>query len=245
MEVVIPRAYTEAVPGKVPGDTSKMLEEYESRVTPRPGVGCGHNVIDASASSYCSLRNDQPGPQGSCIRKRRNLAALPIRERRPGPFFLALGRALRGGLRLALLFNSGGGGRMRHFIAYHNTENMGETLEESNPLRLLTNKPVHGLLKNTVWFVTGEGPTSMRQFSLGSMFRVTEVGDCEEHGFMRFASGPGHVFRPPVPIMEMEWFQDVLRATGNFAFGVQEVKDEGVIAGLLCIARQAGYEEAE
>jgi hypothetical protein len=129
---------------------------------------------------------------------------------------------------------------MRHFIAYHNTEKMGRPLHAGEPLRLHTNKKVDLLLQNTVWFVTGEG-TGARQYSLGSVFRVGEVGETAEDGFKRFASGPGHVFQPPVPINDMEWFTEVLRATGNFRFGVQEIKDEAAIAGLIQLASQAGH----
>jgi hypothetical protein len=130
---------------------------------------------------------------------------------------------------------------MRHFIAYHNTEKMGRPLHDHEPLRLLTNRPVNHLLQNTVWFVTGEG-AGPRQYSLGSVFQVAEVGDTAEDGFRRFASGPGHVFDPPVPIKDMPWFPEVLRATGHFGLGVQEVKDEAVIGGLSLLAAQAGYE---
>ena len=129
---------------------------------------------------------------------------------------------------------------MRHFIAYHNTEKMGSPLHEGEPLRLSTNQPVNHLLQNTVWFVTGEG--TARQYSLGSVFRVSEVGDATEDGFKRFAAGPGHVFQPPIPIKETEWFPEVLRATGHFGLGVQEVKDEAVVAGLTQLAAQAGYQ---
>jgi hypothetical protein len=129
---------------------------------------------------------------------------------------------------------------MRHFIAYHNTEKMGRPLHDGEPLRLLTNKPVNHLLQNIVWFVTGEGET--RQYSLGSVFRVAEVGEADEDGFKRFAAGPGHVFQPPVPIKEMDWFPEVLRATGHFGLGVQEVKHEAIIAGLRHLATRAGYE---
>lgn len=132
---------------------------------------------------------------------------------------------------------------MRQFIAYHNTEKMGYPLHEGEPLRLLTNKPVNHLLQNTVWFITGEGAT--RQYSLGSVFRVTEVGDGDEDGFKRFAAGPGHVFQPPIPIRDMDWFPEVLRVTGHFGLGVQEVKDESVVAGLRQLAAQVGYQDAE
>lgn len=130
---------------------------------------------------------------------------------------------------------------MRHFIAYHNTEKMGRALNADGPLRLLTNKPINHLLQETVWFVVGEG-AGVRQYSLGSVFRVAESGDAAEDGFKRFASGHGHVFDPPVPIKELPWFPEVLRATGRFGLGVQEVKDETVISGLSLLAAQAGYE---
>jgi len=130
---------------------------------------------------------------------------------------------------------------MRHFIAYHNTEKMGRSLHEGQPLRLLTNKHVNHLLHNMVWFVTGEGP-GVRQYSLGSVFNVAEVGDAADAGFKRFATGPGHVFQATIPIKEMPWFAEVLRVTGHFGFGVHEVKDEAVIAGLVQLAAQDGYE---
>jgi hypothetical protein len=129
---------------------------------------------------------------------------------------------------------------MRHFIAYHNTEKMGARLEDADPLRLLTNKPVRHMLQNTVWFVTGEG-AGVRQYALGSVFRVTEVGDTGEERFKRFASGPGHVFRPPEPIKDKEWFAETLRVTGHFALGVQEIKDPTVITELSRLAAAAGF----
>jgi hypothetical protein len=130
---------------------------------------------------------------------------------------------------------------MRHFIAYHNIEKMGRPLQDNEPLRLLTNRPVNHLLQNTVWFVTGEG-VDTRRYSLGSVFQVAEVGEAAEDGFKRFASGPGHVFDPPEPIKDIPWFPEVLRATGHFGLGVHEVKDEAVIHGLSELAAKAGYE---
>jgi hypothetical protein len=61
-------------------------------------------------------------------------------------------------------------------------------------------------------------------------------------GFKRFASGPGHLFDPPVAIKNLPWFPEILRATGHFGLGVQEVKDAAVIAGLILIAGEAGYD---
>lgn len=129
---------------------------------------------------------------------------------------------------------------MKHFVAYHNTEKMGRPLHESEPFRLLTNKPVNHLLQQTVWIVTGEGDDP-RRYSLGSVFPVTEVGDSIVDGFTRFATGSGHVFQPPVALNEQEWFRKLLQVTGRFGLGVLEIKDETIIAGLIRLAAEAGY----
>jgi hypothetical protein len=128
---------------------------------------------------------------------------------------------------------------MRHFIAYHNAERMGRPLHEGDPLRLLTSKSVDRLVGDIVWFITGEG-LGRRRYALGSVFRVEDVSDAAEEGFKHSASGPGHVFRPPVPLNDEEWFPEFLRSTGNFGFGLQEVKDERVIEALKRLASAAG-----
>jgi hypothetical protein len=133
---------------------------------------------------------------------------------------------------------------MRHFIAYHNTEKMGYALSDGNPQRVLTNKPVNHLRGNTVWLVTFEGTGTPRQYCLASVFRADKVGEKDEGGFTRYASGPGHFFHPHVPIKDTGWFPEVLRVTGNFGLGVQEVKDHAVIAGLTEIAKRAGYKQS-
>jgi hypothetical protein len=121
---------------------------------------------------------------------------------------------------------------MRHFVAYHNTEKMGQTLHEGDPLGLLTNKPVQQLPSNMVWFVQGDGVTP-KHYSLGSVFLVKEVGETDEAGFKQYAHGKGHVFRPPVPLHELEWFPDFFKAIAHFSVGVQEVKDERFITSRM------------
>jgi hypothetical protein len=128
---------------------------------------------------------------------------------------------------------------MKHFIAYHNTEKMGRPLHEGEPLRLLTGKSVDRLIGHTVWFITGES-SGERQYALGSVFRVNEVGDAAEEGFKHFATGPGHVFRPPIPLNDEQWFPDLLRSMGNFGLGLQEVKEQRVIDALKQFATAAG-----
>jgi hypothetical protein len=42
--------------------------------------------------------------------------------------------------------------------------------------------------------------------------------------------------------MDSTTFPEGLRATGHFGLGVQEIKDEAVIAGSTRLAAKAGYE---
>ena len=119
----------------------------------------------------------------------------------------------------------------QHFAAYHNTERMGRPLSAGNPLQVLTNKSVDLLYENVVWMVVGEGK-STRQFSLGSVFCVTETGDAAEDGFKHFAAGNGHVFEPTIPLNDLEWFKDFKASMNSFQFGVQPVKDESHIEAL-------------
>ncbi len=127
----------------------------------------------------------------------------------------------------------------RHFVGYHNTEGMGRPLSEGNPFRVLTNKSVVPLHEGVVWMVVGEGKNP-RRFSLGSVFRVTETGDSGVDGFKHFASGRGHVFNPPIALNDLEWFDEFKKAMNSFQFGVQPLKDEGLIAALTGLVTQHG-----
>jgi hypothetical protein len=132
---------------------------------------------------------------------------------------------------------------MRHFIAYHNTEKMGERLHEGDAFLIYTKKPVDHLIGETVWVVTGEN-LSDRLYSLGSVFRVSQTGPAKEAEFTRYASGAGPTISPPIPIAKTaSWFLELKRLTGNFGFGLTEIKDETVIDGLRQLLNIAGYEE--
>lgn len=127
----------------------------------------------------------------------------------------------------------------RHFVGYHNTEGMGRPLSQGDPFRVLTNKSVASLHEGVVWMVVGESKNP-RRFSLGSVFRVTETGDAGVDGFKHFAAGRGHVFDPPIALNDLEWFDEFKKAMNSFQFGVQPLNDEGHIAALTALARQAG-----
>lgn len=133
---------------------------------------------------------------------------------------------------------------MRHFIAYHNTERMGRPLSDGDPLSLQTNKGVEQLLGNAVWFVQGDG-TRQKEYSLGSVFIVSETGNTGNEEFRRFARGSGHVFQPPVSLNALSWFPDFFKAVAHFSLGVHELKDERLIAELRGLASADGYSDVE
>ena len=121
---------------------------------------------------------------------------------------------------------------MRHFVAYHNTERMGRSLRESDPLTVLSSKPVERLLHNTVWIVVGEG-SSPRRYSLGSVFVVDDCGLSGVDGFKNYARGQGQLIDPPTPLNEQEWFPQLIKTMANFSLGVQELKEPLIIEALI------------
>jgi hypothetical protein len=133
---------------------------------------------------------------------------------------------------------------MRHFIAYHNTERMGRSLCDGNPLGLQTNKPVERLLDNTIWFVQGDGVQN-KQYSLGSVFVVNETGETGGGEFKWFARGRGHAFDPPIPLNALEWFPRFFKLLAHFSLGVRELSDESLIAALRQVSSLAGYSPPE
>lgn len=129
----------------------------------------------------------------------------------------------------------------RHFAAYHNTERMGRPLRDGDPLRLLTDRPVSPLRNGVVWFITGEGP-GPRRYCLGSVFQADDVGDITDGDFKHYATGPGHVFDPPVPLDRLNWWPSFLKAMANFSLGPMEIHETSHVNTLRELAREAGWE---
>lgn len=129
---------------------------------------------------------------------------------------------------------------MQHFVAYHNSDRMGRSLHEGDPLALVTSRGADRLLHNMVWFVVGDGAAPKR-YSLGSVFTVNEVGKNDGQDFKYYARGDGHVFDPPVPLDELDWFSEFFKKLAHFSLGVQEIKDSRFIDELKRLAADAGY----
>jgi hypothetical protein len=131
--------------------------------------------------------------------------------------------------------------RMRHFIAYHSPTKMGYqyTASQGQKESVFTNKPVQHVVGNVVWVVTFR---DKRDYSLASVFEVSDWDDNGKAGFKHRISGKGHPFQPWKAIKHLSWFPKLLRATGNFGLGLQEVSNPEVVAGLVEIASRDGYD---
>ena len=116
------------------------------------------------------------------------------------------------------------------FIVYNNTDTVGELFKKA-PLSVFTNKRVsENVLGGRVWLIAGSGQP--RKFFLRSWFIIENVGSGAEHGFSTCLRGTeGQVFDPMIEIDPSEWFTQLKKDQGNFAFGFNPIKDAGAIAG--------------
>ncbi len=123
----------------------------------------------------------------------------------------------------------------KHFVGYHNTEKMGGPIQPATSYRVVTGKPTKRLEGNLVWMIAGEG-NKPRQYSLASLFRVTETGNTGEDSLKNYAEGHGVRFDPPIRLTDLPWFDELSKGMNRFQFGVQELKDDRLISELMAAA---------
>jgi hypothetical protein len=120
---------------------------------------------------------------------------------------------------------------MRHFVQYHNPDSMGPFQRRGGRrCGIRTNKPVKQLRGDFVWLITGEG--TPRMYSLCEAFVVEHI-DEKPGPLGNEAKGHGLAFKRPILIDKKPWFELLRRRTGNFGFGLQRIKDQEVIRGLM------------
>lgn len=128
---------------------------------------------------------------------------------------------------------------MRHFVVYHNPDVMPYPADEVSELSVYSNKMVSDLPGDRIWLLTGSDRP--RKFYLVSTFVVDEVDTSGREGFQLKASGTkGRIFKPFPRLDALPWFDELKRAQGNFAFGLQPITQPAVIAGLNGVAEAAG-----
>ncbi len=128
---------------------------------------------------------------------------------------------------------------MRHFVVYHNPDVMPYPADHVSELSVYSNKVVSDLRGDRIWLLTGsERP---RKFFLVSTFLVDDVDTSGREGFQLKALGTkGRIFKPFPRLDELPWFDELKRAQGNFAFGLQPITQPEVLTGLTHVAEEAG-----
>jgi hypothetical protein len=126
---------------------------------------------------------------------------------------------------------------MRHFIAYHNAEDMGYSSTSLISPRVKTKNPVVGLEGVTVWLIAGEGK-SPKSFYVAAKFTATT---CEPSKYPGTAlpneiSGAGTLFKFALPIDATPLLKALKGESRNFRNGFHEVSDPAVIAALEATA---------
>ena len=109
---------------------------------------------------------------------------------------------------------------MRHFLAYHNTAEMGA---DSDPLSVVTSKSLaKQIIGDRVWLIAGVGG-SPKQYQLTSTFTVS---DCTEIAGDRFefrVTGQGRLFGPPHSLERQRVVCGLPEESANFSLGLREI----------------------
>jgi hypothetical protein len=126
---------------------------------------------------------------------------------------------------------------LRHFIAYHNENNMGYSCFDIPEPRVQTSREVEGLEGVTVWLIAGEGDKPKSYF-LAAKFVASR---CEPNSiagskFPHLIAGPGHLFKKSIPLGGTSLIEQVRKESANFVRGFYETKDAVVISGLSALA---------
>lgn len=117
---------------------------------------------------------------------------------------------------------------MVDFIVYNNPDSVGELYKKA-PLSVYTNKRVsRDVIGSRVWLIAGD--RKPRKFLLRCYFYADDISSGREHGFATCISGTtGEVFDPMIEIIQAEWFLQLKKDQGNFAFGFGPIKTPNAV----------------
>jgi hypothetical protein len=130
---------------------------------------------------------------------------------------------------------------MNNYVAYHSTEVMGYEYgqgKRTGEFGFLSRKSRTYLDKAIgcdVWVVTGTRDKARRMiYRLAAVYQPDAV---REHGDrFRVVGKRGRIFKPPVVLNDLPWFQTLLREQNRFSFGFSRIQSEVVIAALRGLA---------
>jgi hypothetical protein len=123
---------------------------------------------------------------------------------------------------------------MDHYVAYHNPDKMGYSVDSSDVHTVLTDKRVGEIAGARVWIFTGEGHP--RKYYLHSYFRVDGVEDGDDRFATAVFGSQAMEFNPRIRIDRQPWFKSFLTHMGNFGRGFSKLNDRGYIELLESLA---------
>jgi hypothetical protein len=130
---------------------------------------------------------------------------------------------------------------MRHYVAYHKVEEHGEYKPKPGAgyghYSRFSRKRLEKIINQTLWVVSGTRENQTMVYRLCSVYTPTAVQDAGG-GEFRVYGKQGVTFRPHVELNDFEWFWDLWDEQRNFSLGMNQIKNETVIAELLQLKAQ-------
>jgi hypothetical protein len=134
---------------------------------------------------------------------------------------------------------------MRHFVAYHNIDDMGYEYEhdpedEDLLFRFFSRKSINYLNKtknNAVWGFSGKKNKSKKDYFLTEVYYPDSIYD--DGDIFVVEGSKGMVFSPKIRVNDFEWFKMLFAEQNRFSLGINEIKDPFIIQELNSILKSA------
>jgi hypothetical protein len=127
---------------------------------------------------------------------------------------------------------------MNDWIQYHNPDVMEYGIDaiQGPPYSIVSDKAVFPCEGLRIWIV-GRRAAIDSNIYLGGWMVVDEVVDSGNPQFLyEYLGQNGHDCNPMPPISDAAWYPALLKLTGNFRFGLTEIKNKTVSDGLKALA---------
>ena len=130
---------------------------------------------------------------------------------------------------------------MRHWVQYHNPDEMGEYDPGDGDL-IVMKKNVHPDPGDRMWLISRRGKPGSYEFLLCRTFLVDRSGPNDTGKYPNIPycvkGSEGRTFVPPIAVDKNEgWFKLLLRVTQHFHRGLTHMKEEEVVQGLSRLAK--------
>jgi hypothetical protein len=125
---------------------------------------------------------------------------------------------------------------MRHFVQFHNPDFNGDLVNKGKRYSIWTRKNLNQLTGQRIWLITKT--QKPRTYYVGYTFIVDEIKASGRGKKLNYPEGlTGRRFGTWARIDTEKWWDRLMSATGNFRFGLTEIRDKSIIEGLERIGR--------